>query len=78
MSDILVTILTIYDHPRDHPEFFVVRPWHVVRGEKEAVPGELVGLYPTIDEAREAIPKGARYMPRVNGDDEKIVENWIL
>lgn len=65
-------IWCIYDHPRDHPRWFVVRVWY---GE---VPGELC-LRVTLDMARKAAwTMGAEVkLPRSACDNGKIVESWI-
>ena len=65
-------IFTIYDHPYDHPRWFVVRVWY---GE---VPGESCQRA-TLDMARKAAwTMGAQVkLPRSAFDDAKIVESWI-
>jgi hypothetical protein len=70
---------TIYDHPRDCPEKFVVRQFliGVSAAEVEPVPGPLVAVSDTLHEAREAIPPGLVCFPRQEGDDPKIVETWL-
>lgn len=72
-------IWTIYDHPRDFPDHFVVRCWVARPMVVRAHTGE-VWLRPTLDEAREVIygnvPAPYRF-PREPGDDPCIVESWI-
>lgn len=65
-------IWTIYDHPLDHPRWFVVRVWY---GE---VPGEMC-VRVNLDMARKAAwCMGAEVkLPRSADDDDKIVESWI-
>lgn len=65
-------IFTIYDHPRDFPNSFVVRVWY---GE---IPGDAL-LYADLKSAREAAwGMGAQVkLPRSAFDDDKIVESWI-
>src|SRR5690606_2009018 len=45
-----LTQYVIYDHPRDHPEYFVVRPWDIEAGE--AVPRLAAGLFGELAKAR--------------------------
>lgn len=65
-------IWTIYDHPVDHPRWFVVRVWY---GE---VPGEMC-LRADLEMARKAAwTMGASVsLARSASDDAKIVESWI-
>lgn len=65
-------IYTIYDHPNDHPRWFVVRVWY---GE---TPGEMC-LRVTLRMARMAAwCMGAQTkLPKAASDDPKIVESWI-
>lgn len=66
---------TIYDHPRDYPDKFVVRAFAIFPGEVLAS-GECI-LCDTLEEAREKIPPGLICLPRAEGDDPVIVEVWI-
>jgi hypothetical protein len=67
---------TIYDHPLDCPEKFVVRQFVVATGP-DPVPGPIVAETETLAEAREAIPRGLICFPRQPGDDPVIVETWL-
>jgi hypothetical protein len=69
----LVTF-AIYDHPRDHPNSFVVRRWAVRGGQ--SVPGEM-RLAGTLAEARGLLPPGLHNLGRYPSDDPCIVEVWI-
>ena len=62
----------IYDHPRDFPDHYVVRPF--ILDEPQ-----LVGcLCATLDEARDTVPAYADFRsPPHPDDDPKIVETWI-
>ena len=51
-SPILMTTYTIYDHPADYPEWFVVRRWFMVRGVREPVPDGVALLVTTVEAAR--------------------------
>lgn len=75
MSEDLV-IWTIYDHPADYPQGFVVRPWRVGKGG--TVPqGEDGAGVATLEAARSLIPQGLLRMDRDPNDDPCIVESWL-
>lgn len=67
-------MFTVYDHPGDFPDGFVVRRFRID-------PSGPVGLdaigTPTIELARACIPDGLNCIPRMDGDDPCIVEVWI-
>ncbi len=72
-----MTLWTIYDHPRDHPEHFVVRGWDIAMGTSGpvAVPRARQTLFTTLDAARAAMG-GRACLGRSDGDDACIVETW--
>lgn len=70
-----LVIYTIYDHPADYPESFVVRKWDAVGGEP--ILGELVGETKTLGQARKLVPKGLVMVSRHPSDDPCIVESWL-
>jgi len=72
-NDLLVW--TIYDHPRDCPDMFVVRP----HSSKEGKPMNVWIEYPTLKEAREALFASGLYTEWIARptDDPVIVESWI-
>ena len=65
----------IYDHPKDHPHFFVVREWIIGRGELRH--GRMMGVAETLDKARAIVPEGLACIPRYPEDDPVIVEVWM-
>lgn len=73
MGDDLV-MWTIYDHPTDHPDHFVVRSW-ALRADR-ASPREAL-LAPTLTAARALVPGGLYCLPRDPLDDAKVIETWI-
>lgn len=68
---------TIYDHPKDHPEHYVVRRWVIYRGDKHSTPCLEAVLCKTLHAARRCVPGGLHKMPRQQEDDPVIVETWI-
>jgi hypothetical protein len=80
---------TIYDHPLDFPEAFVVRRCFVVprevpasvglrnTGEFSPVFDVVPRLGKTLAEARSFVPRGLYRQPRAEADDPAIVETWF-
>lgn len=76
--------LTIYGHPDDYPEGFIVRRWYVPRSHipgiaPEPVHSPIGHRCATLTEAREvAVQLGGSYpIPRLPGDVPCIVEVWL-
>lgn len=70
-----LTLWVIYKHPRDFPQFYVVRQHHV-NGDWLAV-SPIGILCRDLDEAREQIPGWLHCLGRFNEDDPAIVEVWL-
>lgn len=71
---------TLYDHPLDYPDFWVVRRCFATRGSSaEAVPvfDVVPRLANSLAEARALVPYGLYRFPRQEGDDAFIVETWF-
>ena len=66
---------TIYDHPSDYPEHFVVRCYYL-RGAVALSSAE-VKLAATLEEARRFIPREASCVGRDPTDLPVVVETWI-
>lgn len=66
---------TIYDHPADYPDQFVVRAWLVAGGVVIAY--HPVGFADSLDDARALIPLGRERIDRSDEDDPVIVESWL-
>jgi len=62
---------SIYEHPADYPDDFVVRRW------ENTDPKELVGTAKTLEAARKYVPHGMVNVGRYAQDDPCIVEVWI-
>lgn len=70
-----LTMYAVYDHPSDHPDYFVVRPWDIVRGE--VTPRLAAGLFRQLEDARAWCQQfGLVRLERQEGDDPCIVEVW--
>jgi hypothetical protein len=75
----VLTMFTIYDHPRDYPRHIVVRQFLIVRGQREPLVSFVGCLYSTLDEARRDCQRnGASVcLDREPADDANIVETWL-
>lgn len=78
MSKVVLTLYTIYDHPIDFPDHFVVRAYFIYSGNTEPVPDRFVKLYKDLESARERLRQMGLYrIPRDPSDKQAIVETWI-
>lgn len=74
----VLRLFTVYDHPRDFPDEFVVREHLLLDGR--AQPGELVARAGTLVVVREMLLEkhpGLHRLPRSEGDEPQIVESWV-
>lgn len=67
-------MFVIYDHPKDHPDCYVVRRWAYA---PRFVATNEAKLATTLERAREHVPRGHCRVPRSPGDDPVIVESWL-
>ncbi len=70
----VLTMFVIYDHPKDYPDFVVMREWHVHAGKAE--PGAVIVQH-DIEACRRHLPNGAINIGRQPGDDPVIIEVWV-
>jgi hypothetical protein len=78
----ILSIYVIYDHPKDHPDWWVVRLWDVIDGTgapriaKNGLP--VCGLFREVERAREYCAQFGltRLLPQP-GEDPCIVETWL-
>ena len=68
-------IWTIYDHPSDYPDRWVVRWMLVTKGE--LIKSKMAQLYATLEEARAGLPPGLICIGRNADDDPVIKEVWL-
>lgn len=73
----VLTVWTIYDRPRDHPQGVLVRGWAIpARGP--ATPHPQGRRFASVDEARrELCGRGLYCIGRYAQDEPQIVESWI-
>jgi hypothetical protein len=70
-----LSIWTIYDRPRDHPEGFIARRFEVADGEPTATKDTICGK---LEDIQQAFWKAGLVKLSRNDDDEpQIVENWL-
>lgn len=93
IPDRALEMFTIYDHPLDYPQFWVVRRCFGVAWEEGMpgrpaeplhAPGEAVPVFDVVPrlatslaEARSFVPVGLYRQPRCEGEDFTIVETWF-
>lgn len=77
MTDPLLTLYVVYDHPRDHPEMFVVRRQVTMRDGGVVPDGDALG-FTTLEAARKhCLELGLTCLARHPDDDPVIVETWL-
>lgn len=67
-----LVIYTIYDHPKDYPNHFVVRRWDF----DKLIPLDCK-LADSLNAARDLIPRSCIRLERSSDDDPTVVENWL-
>lgn len=71
----VLTQYAIYDHPADHPDYFVVRPWDIKDGE--CVARKVAGLFRDLATARAWCEQLGLYcLGRWSEDVSWLVEVW--
>jgi hypothetical protein len=71
-----LALWVIYDHPRDYPDYYVLRP-QIVAGAK-VVTSTVAWTSKSVEALREVMEDmGLHCMPRQDDDDPVIVETWI-
>ncbi len=69
-------VWTIYKDIPHHPGLFVVVPFTVIKGEPKGRAHPELGSFATLEEARDALPKGLMLCPTNENEDPTIVESW--
>jgi hypothetical protein len=87
-----ITLWVIYDHPKDYPDGYVLRPQFSVRkfdgmerfgritedlGEAVVIVSPYAWRTPSLDELHEIMPDTAQRIPTSPGDDSAILEIWM-
>ncbi len=70
-------IYTIYKHPSDYPDKFVVRAWSIDQWNRPAPSEKPHAVTDTLQEARASIPPDFIFVAPSVSDDPVIVETWI-
>lgn len=71
----MLKMYTIFCKPSDYPNHYVVRRFHVIKGE--TTPTFYVWICDTLDEARACIPDNLMLIPRDPDDAPALVESWV-
>ena len=75
-GEIVLRQWVIYDHPRDYPDGYVVREWHIVRGSDTPVVTDNARTAASIEGARAWVPEGLICIGRYPEDDPNIAAVW--
>jgi hypothetical protein len=77
-DELVMSMFTIYERPLDFPDCYVVREFHILRGNPEPVPTNHLSFAGTLAGARKLVPPSAGIcMARSAGDEAQIVETWL-
>jgi hypothetical protein len=72
----MVVMWTVYFNPDDHPDKYVVRGWDVT--EYGSRPHDVpIAVTDTLQQARQAVPRGCVRLDVAHGDEAEIVESWL-
>lgn len=75
-DDSLLSMWTVYDHPRDYPEGYIARRWDI--GKNTSLPTADVIRAKNLRTIRDKMTNmGLVKLMRSDGDDPTIVESWI-
>lgn len=72
----LLSVWTIYDHPRDYPDGFVARRHEVRPGGTTVATLDAV-FAATLEGVRAKLPPHLHYIARSPEDEAHIVESWL-
>ena len=70
-----LTIWTVYDRPKDHPDGFIARRFEIDRGQTIAT-ARHAGRQPR-GNPRGVLRAGLTKLSRQAGDEPKIIESWV-
>jgi hypothetical protein len=72
------TVYTIYERPRDAPDWYVLRAYDILRGHPQPVPRASSVRFTDLETARKVcIELGLERVDRAVDDDACIVESWL-
>ena len=76
MNNKSLTMWVIYDHPKDHPNYFVARRHEVFRNASKATGEHVVSK--DLKKLRKMLEDGGKVrITRDPNDDPVIIETWI-
>jgi hypothetical protein len=77
ISDVFLSMWTIYDHPLDYPDSFIAREW-VMNEFASYYPTKNIILAPDLESIQQQLKElGKTQMDRHPKDDKCIIEIWI-
>ena len=72
----MLSVWTVYDHPKDFPHNYVARRFEI-SGGKPRVTDDFI-VCPDVDAIRRIMLDNGLYrFERSEGDDSKIIESWM-
>lgn len=77
-SEMIMPMITVYDHPKDYPDTYVARIWEIGKAGKNG-PTNIAVTRSSLQELRDDIVKNGFVVgfARDVQDDFHIVESWI-
>ena len=79
MATVISRLLTVYDHPLDHPEYYVARWWDILE-DSVLRPEQRAYLFKDLDTLRAWIQQEWPWLHRLErfpNDDPNILEVWL-
>jgi hypothetical protein len=74
---LLLTHWTIYAHPAEYPDGYVLRKWYIGTGLGVGPIPARAWCLPDLEAAQDLLPPGLHCVPRSPNDDPSIVETWL-
>ena len=77
MAEKVLEIWVVYDHPRDHPDFYIVRRQVATNTGAIQLDGQSVGFRDLATAQAWLQEKGLTRLDRYPDDDPVILETWL-
>jgi hypothetical protein len=73
--DAFMTQWTIYRHPKDHPNEYVLRAAYIMKDHTVKI-DDVAWAHPDVEVLRKIVPPGLVRIPRFANDDPVVLEVW--
>lgn len=77
MSEQVLSLYVIYDHPRDFPQHYVMRRWDIHPALPAPIPNGNPMIAKELETVRQGVPPGYICIGRHSCDDPAILEVYI-